>query len=101
MFNKILKGIIWLIAILGGMKFLDHYIFPIVRPGRPMVKILKEIEKHYILDPSTLHPNVASKYVKLTADDETLEFLENCRKLQSRLFAYIGQSIVYTYLKPL
>merc|ERR1712108_54548 len=61
-----------------------------------------ELKRHYQLDIKKLeeHGIPEDIYLPLELDDETRVFLRKCQTLQSKYFAFLGQSIVYTYLKP-
>ena len=96
------KFLLWVIGIYGAAKFCDHYIFPAIMPSRSLEKMQLDLEGHYKLDPAKLQEFgiEKEKYTEVNLDEESREFLKHCQSLQTRYFAFFGQSIVYTYLKP-
>merc|ERR1712110_100141 len=96
------KWLLWAVAIYGGAKFCDTFIFPLCNPGRSLEIMENDLKRHYELNAKLLeeHGIPEDAYLQLELDDETRVFLKKCQTLQSKYFAFLGQSIVYTYLKP-
>ena len=99
---SISKFLLSILGVYSAAKLCDHYIFPLLITPKSLEKMEAELDRHYKLDAKLLleHGIETEKYVQLSLDDETRIFLRNCQSLNTRYFAFFGQSVVYTYLKP-
>jgi len=94
------RVLLWIIAIYCSAKFIDNYVFRYLRPGTPMATMERNLRRHYQLSREHLPPVLREKVVELTSDDETRAFLTRCQTFESQFFTFLGNSIVYTYLRP-
>ena len=97
--KSVLKFVIWLISLKIFTYVFDHYLFPIVRPGDKINTMLDKLQKYYKFDYSNVE--LSGEFIQLNPDTETKLFLEHCKTLQSKFFAYLGQCLVYANLRSI